>query len=77
MHKLRFALLSVAFIGLAVVAYAMQAGAALHQWLTGRTRRTFRIGPARASEADVPDHPARASGKKKPQASWDLSWRRK
>jgi len=43
MHKLRFALLSVAFIALAVVVYPLQAGSALHQWLTGRARRTFRI----------------------------------
>jgi hypothetical protein len=43
MHKLRFALLSVAFVAMAVVVYALQTGAALHQWLTGRTRRTFRI----------------------------------
>ena len=50
MHKLRFALLSVAFIAMAAVVYALQAGAALYQWLTGRTRRTFRItllGPRR------------------------------
>ena len=50
MHKLRFALLSVAFIALAMGVYALQAGSALLQWLTGRTRRTFRIallGPRR------------------------------
>jgi hypothetical protein len=52
MRKLRFALLSVVFIALALGIYALQAGAALYQWLTGRTRRTFRIsllGPRRAA----------------------------
>ena len=38
MRKLRFALLSVAFIALAIVAYALQAWSTLHQWLTGRPR---------------------------------------
>ena len=43
MRKLHFALLSVVFIVLAMGVYALQAGAALYQWLAGRTRRTFRI----------------------------------
>jgi hypothetical protein len=43
MRKLRLALLSVVFIVLAMGVYALQAGAALYQWLAGRTRRTFRI----------------------------------
>jgi DNA recombination-mediator protein A len=40
MRKFRFALLSVVFIALAMGVCALQAGAALYQWLTGRTRRT-------------------------------------
>ena len=44
MRKLHFALLSIVFIALAMGVYALQAGAALYQWLAGRTRRTFRIG---------------------------------
>jgi hypothetical protein len=67
MRKFRFALLSVVFIALAMGVCALQAGAALYQWLTGRTRRTFRIGLPGASEGGVPDHPGRASGKKKPR----------
>jgi hypothetical protein len=42
MRKLRFALLSVAFIALAIVAYALQAWSTLHQWLTGRRLRAKR-----------------------------------
>ena len=52
MRKLHFALLSIVFIALAMSVYALQAGAALYQWLVGRTRRTFRIGllgPRRAT----------------------------
>ena len=52
MRKLHFALLSIVFIALAMGVYALQAGAALYQWLAGRTRRTFRIGllgPGRAT----------------------------
>jgi hypothetical protein len=50
MRKFRFALLSVVFIALAMGVCALQAGAALYQWLTGRTRRTLLIsllGPRR------------------------------
>jgi hypothetical protein len=67
MRKLRFALLSVAFIALATGAYALQAGSALHQWLTGRTRRTFRItllGPRRWTFQITPLGPG---AKKKPR----------
>ena len=46
MRKLRFALLSVAFIALAIVAYALQAWSTLHQWLTGR-RLTAKRSPRR------------------------------
>ena len=75
MHKLRFALLSVVFIALAMGVCALQAGAVP---VADRTDEAdIANQPTRTPEGDVPDHPGRASGKTKPQGSRSLSWKEK
>ena len=50
----------------------------VHRFGRGRLCAAGGVGAApvadRTGEADVPDYPARASGKKKPQGSRSLSW---